>query len=519
MTWSIGQRLAAGFILPLAMLVAVGAVSHRTLSGTIETSGWVDHTHEVLTRISELREAVAQAESAHRAYILTGEESFAAAYEPLVTEAGEIKASLARLVSDNPAQVARLESIWTLLQPMLERQHARAVVRKAKGEAESLAAVPMSETTGTDRALTAAFEQMKAEEMKLLGERARVNEGATRMTKTVIVWGTLFAILVVGGVGVLITRGLSGPIRDGVQSIASSAAEILAATTEQASGTQEGATAVQETTTTVQEMRQTAQLSSQKAQAVVESVRRTAQTSEDGRRAVELTLEGMRKAKAGMESIAQRVLALSEQGQRIGEINATVSDIAEQSNLLAVNAAIEAARAGEAGRGFAVVAAEVKALAEQSKQATAQVRQILGEIQRATQSAVLATEDGVKSSDAVEQLAGRAGEAIRLLADTLEESAQAAQQILATAQEQSAGVDQVALAMDNIRQVSTANMAATRQVERAARDLYLLARRFRELVAGAGQEGAFGGRTGRPGPETGRDADAVEAGGGRAGRG
>ena len=90
-----------------------------------------------------------------------------------------------------------------------------------------------------------------------------------------------------------------------------------------------------------------------------------------------------------MESVAQSIVRLSEQSQTIGEIIATVNDLAEQSNLLAVNAAIEAAKAGEHGKGFAVVAQEVKSLAGQSKQATNQVRAILGDIQKATNAAAM----------------------------------------------------------------------------------------------------------------------------------
>jgi methyl-accepting chemotaxis protein len=189
-----------------------------------------------------------------------------------------------------------------------------------------------------------------------------------------------------------------------------------------------------------------------------------------------------------MEAIAERILALSEQGQAIGEIIASVNDLAEQSNLLAVNAAIEAARAGEAGKGFAVVAAEVKALAEQSKQATAQVRGILNEIQRATQAAVMAAEQGVKASEAGVGTAAKVGDAIRLLTESVTESAQAAQQILVSAQQQAAGMDQIALAMQNIQQASTQNMASTRQVERAAQDLNELAGRLKALVAASGNE-------------------------------
>jgi methyl-accepting chemotaxis protein len=184
-----------------------------------------------------------------------------------------------------------------------------------------------------------------------------------------------------------------------------------------------------------------------------------------------------------MEAIAARILTLSEQAQAIGEITATVGDLAEQSNLLAVNAAIEAAKAGEAGKGFAVVAAEVKSLAEQSRAATAQVRGILGEVQRATQAAVMAAEQGVKVSEAGAGVAIRAGEAIRLLAENVGESAQAAQQILASAQQQGGGMDQVALAMRNIQQASTQTLASTRQVERAAQDLNELARRLQARVS------------------------------------
>src|SRR4051795_9573994 len=118
-----------------------------------------------------------------------------------------------------------------------------------------------------------------------------------------------------------------------------------------------------------------------------------------------------------VQSIADNILALSEQSQQIGEIIATVNDLADQSNLLALNAAIEAARAGEHGKGFAVVAAEIRSLAEQSKEATAQVRRLLGDIQRATNATVLATEEGTKGVEHGAQLIGQAGETIDELAE------------------------------------------------------------------------------------------------------
>jgi methyl-accepting chemotaxis protein len=190
----------------------------------------------------------------------------------------------------------------------------------------------------------------------------------------------------------------------------------------------------------------------------------------------------MQRIREQVESIGESIVRLAEQGQAIGEIIATVNDLADQSNLLAVNAAIEAAKAGDQGKGFAVVAQEVKSLAEQSKQATAQVRGILGDIQKATGGVVMATEQGSKAVAAGVKLSVEVGESIRVLADSIEAAARAATQIAVSAQQQLVGMDQVAQAMQHIQQASAQNVASTKQTESAAQNLRDLGQTLKQLV-------------------------------------
>ncbi len=270
--------------------------------------------------------------------------------------------------------------------------------------------------------------------------------------------------------------------RDAANELNTSVSEILATTTQQASGASEQSAAIAQTTTTVDELKTIAEQSVSRAQEVSGASQRTLDVSRAGQWAVQNTIASMTQIKVQVEGIAENILTLSEQTQQIGEIIATVNDIAAQSNILALNASVEAARAGEAGKGFAVVAVEVRNLAEQSRQATAQVKAILSDIQKATNATVMATEEGTKGVDEGVQLAAQAQDAIEQLAQVIEESAQAATQMVAGGRQQATGVEQVALAMRNINQATVQSLSSTHQSEQAAQDLDALAHSLTEIV-------------------------------------
>jgi methyl-accepting chemotaxis protein len=275
---------------------------------------------------------------------------------------------------------------------------------------------------------------------------------------------------------------LSAQVRTSAERIGIAADEILAAVSQVTASATEQPAAISQTSTTAEEIRAASEQVADKARDVAERAQTSVRFSDEGTRAVGSVVEAMQDIRSRVEAMAQDILELSERTQQIGEIIATVDDLADQSNLLALNATIEAAKAGDQGKGFAVVADEVRNLSEQSKQAAAQVRTILKDIQRATDAAVLATEHGTRVVGTGTVLTRQAGDQIEGLAETIRQASQAAQQIMAAAHQQSVGMDQIAQAMTDINQATNQFVAGAEQSESAAEALNELAGQLRDVT-------------------------------------
>jgi len=239
---------------------------------------------------------------------------------------------------------------------------------------------------------------------------------------------------------------------------------------------------VQETAATVDEITHSGAQIGKRAQEVIASAQATAQTSNEGLRAVDETARAMDSIRDQAEAVAENIVALSEKTQAIGDIISTVNDISERSHLLALNAAIEAAAAGENGRSFAVVASEMKLLADQAKDATNQVRSILGDIQRGINSSVMLTEEAVKRVAAGKERTDTTQRTITEITGRVQESVQTFQQIVASTNQQQLGIEQVMGALQNIRQASQQTAVGTRQLEEAAGNLASLSQQLLGLA-------------------------------------
>ena len=292
----------------------------------------------------------------------------------------------------------------------------------------------------------------------------------------------ILIILIVAFILLKILNKITSDIKDGVNILAESSENILSTITEMSASASETAASVAETTATIEEVRQTAAIANDRAKSLLESTGRVKLSAEKGQNSLDMVINGMEQIDNQMKKISSTVIKLSDQNRRIGEITSSVADIADQSNLLAVNAAIEAAKAGEHGRGFTIVAQEIRNLSDQSKRATQQVKEILNEIEKSVNETVGVTEESKKTVEAGKSLAIQSGEVIDILAGNIEETANAAMQISSSNHQQMAGMDQIVPAMENIKKASELNLSGIRQAQNATSEVNKLGKSLKLIL-------------------------------------
>lgn len=302
--------------------------------------------------------------------------------------------------------------------------------------------------------------------------------------KNLYIFGVLIllAILLSYFVTIISFHFLTKHVQKEVINLTGAGKEIIKSIFDISSSTSETASAIMETTTTIEELKQTAGVTTEKAHNVTEVSADALKVLRDSKGALDSTIEGMYNIKQGMETISETIVKLSEHGQAIGEIIGTVNDLAEQSHLLAVNAAIEAAKAGDQGKGFAVVAQEVRSLAEQSKQATIQVRNILHDIQGGTSAAVQATEQGVKAVESGMSLSIKTTTFINSIYQGIEKVVEAATQIAISNQQQLLGIEQVTIAMTSIKDSTGKQVNQMKNIESEIKNLTHIGENLNDMV-------------------------------------
>lgn len=526
----IGTRILVGYGLALLVVGAVGIVAYRATSELVDSTDWVTHSHKVKGTLAETLSSLKDAETGQRGFLLTGEERYLEPYTSATTVINGDLQELRTLTADNPRQQARIATLQAVAANKLSELAETIELRRQGREREALAIVLTDRGKSLMDEFRRILSEMDEEESTLLEERADRMKATAQLSFRAMIGGGLVVIVLVSVVGLLIQRSITGPLttfmqfvgrvgegdltqganissgdelgelgkcldqmvvglktvagqaRFATNNLTSASAEILASTQQQAASTGEQAAAVQQTTITMEEVTQSGAQISERAKQVAASAEATASASHAGLQAMESTTKTMEGIREQAEAVAENVVSLSEKTQAIGEIISTVNDLAAQSHLLALNAAIEAAAAGEHGRSFSVIASEVKNLADQSREATVQVRVILGDIQKGINSSVMLTEEAVKRVESGKQQVDVADQTIRTMSENIQQSVQAFQQIVAGSNQQQIGFTQVMQAVRDIGQASQQTAASTQQLEKAALNLTALSQQLQKAV-------------------------------------
>lgn len=258
--------------------------------------------------------------------------------------------------------------------------------------------------------------------------------------------------------------------------ISSSSEELAAGAHEQTAQASEIAAAIQQMTTTIMETTRHANLAT-------EASKKAGSLAVDGGKVVQETVSGMQKIAEVVRDASDTVKTLGKNSESIGEIVQVIDDIADQTNLLALNAAIEAARAGEQGRGFAVVADEVRKLAERTTKATKEISVMISQIQKDTAGAVKSIEEGNSEVSRGKELAEKAGKSLQQIIHGSNQVIDVINQVAAASEEQSSASEQISKNIENISAVTNQSAMGTQQIARSANHLTELTEQLRNLIS------------------------------------
>ncbi len=264
--------------------------------------------------------------------------------------------------------------------------------------------------------------------------------------------------------------------------VASASTEISSSTEQLAAGAQEQSSQSAEVAGAVEEMTKTIIENSRNASDTADTTKRAKATAEKGGNVVRQTVEGIKDIAKVVNKSADTVKALGRSSDQIGEIISVIDDIADQTNLLALNAAIEAARAGEQGRGFAVVADEVRKLAERTTKATKEIASMIKQIQTDTKDAVFSMDEGTKKVNDGILLADQAGESLKEIMEISQLVTDKVAQIAAASEQQSSASEQISKNVEAISSVTQESASGTQQIARTAEDLNRLTENLQELL-------------------------------------
>lgn len=481
-SWTFGQRIGAGLALVVVLGITVGGISIFALSKVVASKDRVINVEaKALISAQHVLALSNQKIAEFRAYLMTGDDSW------LTRERGTHSALLTAIGDLNTEAYTDVGRQFVADIHGLEVEHEtevqKVVVLRQGGASPGRVALAMLDGPNRVRAqLQTSIQAFVDRELRLLKEgTAAATAMATSASRLLL--GLIIASVILSALlAVFLTRTLSRQVRTAVSNIQSSSAELQAAANQQAAGIREQGTAMMEISNTINELLASARQIAESAQRVAQITDQAAIGARTGTDSVERAHESITAIRHQVDLIVGHMLDLGKKSQQIGVVLEMVSELAEQTNIVAINATIEAAGAGESGKRFAVVADEIRKLADRVATAAKEIRGLIEDVRGAVNTTVMATETGSKAVDEGSRQFGTVAESIKQTAALVATTTDAAREIELSTRQQSTAVEQVNVAVGNVAQTARESQASATQTLQTASELSALSRDLRKLV-------------------------------------
>ena len=528
---SLKMKLGVGFGVLLVILTIMGLVSYLTMHKLNELSEVADKTASARFLARTMQSTINDQKAEYRGFLLTSDENEMRRYAANDENLKEYFSQLEALLTTEEGR-----RLFTQLHQASENYHAgaeRVVGLHRAGKAKEAIALLQDPATETLRAEVSRAGADMVDLQNKLKTAARAEQIATESRVAVLILGCVFVGLAVGLVmaayiarnitsrvsqmvamiqaiaendlsredmqirnqdeigtaGTLLNsmknnlRAIMQSIAGTAEHVASASEEISASATQTANGSETQKDQVHQIATAMQEMSSTVHEVSENCNKASESAHKASETAREGGAIVGDTLTLMRSIAGSVRETAKSVQELGSRSDQIGKIVGVIDDIADQTNLLALNAAIEAARAGEQGRGFAVVADEVRKLAERTTKATKEIAEMIQSVQADTRGAVEKMQSGTQQVEKGVEVTAKAGESLKQIIGQAEHVGEMVTHIATAANQQSSATEQVNNNMDQINKLVAESAEGAQQSAQACEQLSSLALELQNLVS------------------------------------
>ena len=452
------NRILISYILPFISLLVASGLTLWNANRVKDTFEAIKQIDKEILETHKLENAVNAMILGVRGHVINPSDVYIKEYRHGSKDFTEVMTTLEEsevIIQENEAEQEKYFQELIILGEQIQEDGDNIIRLVQQGKQQEATAIAINEVgSELDRQLVALYAQLDESEQQEITQKVTQKIAKAEDTLNTLVWVFLIGALGLGtlstAIALIIASKATQTILQAIGKISSFSNQIAVTVEEQERNANLQAASVNETTTAIDELEATSKQSAEQANAAAKASEQVFQLADNGNQAVEETLGEMTNLRSKVTAIAEQIMQLSEQTIQIGNISGLVSDLANQTNILALNAAVEAVRAGEHGRGFSVVAAEIRKLADQSKNSAENIRTLVAEIQHKINSAVMVTDEGSKTVNSGIQTANRTAESFAGVAEAVNNMVINNQQISLNTKQQVQAIQQVVEAMNNI---------------------------------------------------------------------